>query len=80
MSSWKRGGFVVTLVAAKVIRQHVFVSYIVIYEIIIKKRNYILSYEYHDRWPNITPVHFCWGFDHANVVSSFLGSKHLLKN
>ena len=32
------------------------------------------------KWPNVTPVqHFCSGFDHANLVSSFLSSKYLPK-
>ena len=40
----------------------------------------VLVHENHDEWPNVTPVqHFCSGFDHANLVSSFHGSKFLPK-
>ena len=40
----------------------------------------VLVHENHDKWPNVTPVqHFCSGFDHANLVSSFHGSKFLPK-
>ena len=29
------------------------------------------------KWPNVTPAeHFCSGFDHANLVSSFRGPKY----
>ena len=41
----------------------------------------VLVHENHDKWPNVTPVQdFCRGFDHANLVSSFLGSNYLPKN
>ena len=34
----------------------------------------------HDKWPNVTLVQlFCKGVDHANLVSSFHGSKYLPK-
>ena len=40
----------------------------------------VLVHEKHDKWPNDTPVqHFLSGFDHANLVSSFRGSKYLPK-
>ena len=48
----------------------------------MKKDMIILVHENHDtsKWPNTTPVqHCCSGFDHANLVSSFLGSKYLPK-
>ena len=41
----------------------------------------VLVHGNHDKWPNVTPVqHFSSGFDHANLVSSFQGSKYLPKN
>ena len=40
----------------------------------------VLVHENHDKLPNVPPVqHFCSGFDHTNLVNSFLGSKYLLK-
>ena len=40
----------------------------------------VLVHENHDKWPNVTPgKHFCCGFDHANLVSSFRVSKYLPK-
>ena len=37
----------------------------------------VIVYENHDKWSNVTPVqHFCRGFDQANCVNSFLGSKY----
>ena len=46
----------------------------------IKKDLIVLVHENHDKWPNVTPVqHFCSSFDHANLVSSFRGSKNLPK-
>ena len=45
-----------------------------------KKDTIGLVHENHDKWPNVTPVqHFCSGFDHANLVISFRGSKYLPK-
>ena len=61
------GGFLFKLVAAKVIRQHVFL-YIV------------LVHENDDKWPTVTQVQqFCSGFDNENLVSSFRGSEFLQK-
>ena len=38
----------------------------------------VLVHENHDKKPNDLPVqHFCSGFDQANLVSSFHGSKYL---
>ena len=40
----------------------------------------VLVHGNHDKWPNVTPVqHFCSGFDHAYLVSSFRVSKYLPK-
>ena len=40
----------------------------------------VLVHENHEKCPNVTPVqHFCSGFDHANLVSSFRGFKYLPK-
>ena len=40
----------------------------------------VLVQENHDKWSNVTPVQdFGRGFDHANLVSSFLGSNYLPK-
>ena len=37
----------------------------------------VLAHENYDKWPNLTRVqHFCRGFDHENLVSSFHGSKY----
>ena len=76
------GGLVVKLVATNVISicftLHHLIPYIIIFE--IKKNMIVLVHENHDKWPNVTPVqHFCSGFDHANLVSSFHGSKFLTK-
>ena len=50
---------------------------IIIFEI---KKEILLVHENHDKWPNDTSVqHFCSGFDHANLVSFFNGSKYLPK-
>ena len=39
-----------------------------------------LVHENHDKWPNVTSVqHFSSGFDHANLESSFRGSKNFTK-
>ena len=39
-----------------------------------------LVHENHYKWQNVTPVqHSYSGFDHANLESSFRGSKYLLK-
>ena len=77
------GGFVVKLVAAKVTRQHMifFTASYFLFDNLWKKEDMIaLVHENHDKWPNITPVqHFCSGFDHANLVSSFRGSKYIPK-
>ena len=47
----------------------------------MKDMNWIVSvHENHDKWPNVTQVqHFCCGFDHVNLVSSFCGSIYLLE-
>ena len=38
----------------------------------------VLVYENHGKWRNVTPFqHSSRGFDHANLVSSFRGSKYL---
>ena len=38
----------------------------------------VLVHENHDKRPNVLPVqHVCSGFDQANLVSSFHGSKYL---
>ena len=72
-------GFVVKLVAAKVIHQHM-LSYFLDNNLWIKKNMRVLDHENHDKWPNITPIqYFCSGFDHANLVSPFRGSKYLPK-
>ena len=40
----------------------------------------VLVCENHEKCPNVTPVqHFCSGFDHASLVSSFRGFKYLPK-
>ena len=40
----------------------------------------VLVHGNHDKWPYVTPVqHFCSGFEHANLVSSFSDSKYLPK-
>ena len=80
------GGFVVKLLAAKVIRQHMFfftLSYfldkLVIFEI-EKIYDIVLVHENHDKWLYLRTVQrFCSGLDHADLVSSFRGSKYLLK-
>ena len=54
------------------------ISYIITLE--VKKVMIALVHENHDKWPNITSVqHFCSGFDHANLESSFRVSKYLPK-
>ena len=83
LEDWRlNGGFVVKHVAAKVIRQHMFfftLSYFLDNNL-WKKDTVVLVNEYHDKWLNVTPVqHFCIAFDHANLVSSFRGSKYLPK-
>ena len=75
-------GFVVKLVAANVIRQHIFVFLVILFYFLDnnKKRDDSLSHENHDKWSNVTPFqHFCSGFDHANLVSFFFGSNFLPK-
>ena len=66
-------------------RQHMFfftLSYFLDNNLWNKKNDMkVLVHENQDKWPNITPVqHFCSGFDHANLVSSFRGSKYLPKS
>ena len=40
----------------------------------------VLVHENHDKWPIVTLVqHSCSGFDHANLLGSFHGSKYLPK-
>ena len=77
------GGFDFRLVAAKVIGQHMFffiLSYFLDNNLWNKKKYDSFSAWKHDKWPNDTPVqHFCSGFDHANLVSSFRGSKFFPK-
>ena len=80
-SSWKGDGFVVKLLAAKVIRQHMFLftlSYFLVNNLWNKKR-----YDIFSPWKsrlNVTPVQdICSGFDHANLASSFRGFKYLPK-
>ena len=72
------GRFVVKLVTAKVIRQHVFfftLSYF--FEI---KKMIVLVHKNHDKWSNVSPVqHFCSSFDHANLLSFFRGSNFYQK-
>ena len=65
-SCWKGGGFVVKLVAAKIIRQHMLFLYIIISKIIISEIKYMIAqvHENHDKWSNVTPVqYFCSVFD-----------------
>ena len=47
-----------------------------------KKKDMIVQvHENHDKWPYVTAVHhFCRGLDHANIASSFRGSKYFTKN
>ena len=78
------GGFVVKLVAAKVISQHMFffaLSYFVYKHLWNKRKDMIvLVHDNQDKWTNVTQVqHFCRGFDHANLVSSFRGLKYFPK-
>ena len=58
------GRCLVKLVAAKVIRQHMFSLHYLISSIIIferKKDIYGLSHENHDKWPNVTGGDMCRG-------------------
>ena len=67
-----RGGFVVNLVAAKVIRQHMLFFFTLTYfldnNLWNKKNMIVLVHEHHNRWPNVSPVQLFWsGFDQALV-------------
>ena len=83
-SSWNGGGFVVKLIAAKVIYQLIFyftLSYFFANNIWNKKNVILLVHENHDKLSNVTAVqNFCGVFFfHANLVCSFPSSKYLPK-
>ena len=68
-------GFTIKLLAAKVWFFFFTLSYFI--EKIIKKDMIGFVHENHDKRLSVTPVqHFCSGFHHANLVSSFRGTKY----
>ena len=57
-----------------------FFRYEVWNEFEIKKYVIVLGHENYDKLPNVIPAqYFCSGFDHANLVNSFRGTKYLPK-
>ena len=73
-SSWMGEGFVIKLVAAKVIHQHMFfftLSLLLDNNLWNNKRYDSLSPRNPDKMPNVTPVqHFCDGFGILSCIDS----------